>query len=461
MSRRGGVFPCMPGLAMTLLALVLVSAPALAQASRDSLGATADSSLARYLQSLRDSTDLYFAGSAPPVDTTGLDSAQAFAFAHPGRHYQSHRLSLGAWPWVGFNRVDGPRYGAGASFGRRGWIGEFTGKVAYAVGPDTWLGSGRWDKWLREGTRRWKFSIEAGRLTALMNRDRVDPYFSELQGFLTGNDTQRYLRRDGLEAAVAVAHPAWRGAVTFRDQLESPLPVTASWSLTDDPLTVPDNLPATRARVHELGYSLAMRVPLTNFTAEGGYWSSSHSIGSSLEYRRARVALGGDIGLGRWFALIPQAAYGHATGEAVPQEAFFLGGTTSLRSIHGDTYGGTGVALARLDLYEMPDILEVLHLPHPAMTPIQLAAFVATGSVWGTDPYGGPPREGGDWPDKDDFIGDAGVSVLYRPGLPDPAAYLKINWGWRLGPGGGNYLVSVAYSHAVDLVRRVAADDDQ
>ena len=94
------------------------------------------------------------------------------------------------------------------------------------------------------------------------------------------------------------------------------------------------------------------------------------------------------------------------------------------------------------------------------MTPIQLAAFVATGSVWGTDPYGGPARAGNDWPDRDTFISDTGFTILYRPGLPDPWSYLRINWGWRLGPGGGKYLVSVGYSHAVDLVRVFGGGDD-
>jgi len=457
-SSRSHPIRSLPGLAVALL---LSLAPAAAHAQPGGApAAPADTTLAPYLQSLRDSTDLYFTISGARPDTAGLDSAQAWAFAHPGKHHQSHRLSYSTFPWVTFNRVDGPMYGAGAGIGRRGWIGDFTGKLGYAVGSDTWLGSGRWDKWQREGTRRWKFAVEAGRLVAGMNRDREDQNFSMLQGFLTGNDTQRYLRHDGLETLVGVEHPAWSGSASFRDQLESPLPVTASWSLTNDPLTVPDNVPATRARVHELGYTLAARVPFSTFTAEAGYWTSGHSIGSNLEYRRSRFALGGDVGLRRAFALVPQFVYGRMTGDAVPQEAFYLGGTRSLRSVHGDTYGGTGLALARVDLLEMPDVLQVLHIPHPAMTPIQLAVFAATGSVWGTDPYGGPARPGNDWPDPETFRSDAGFTILYRPGIPDPFSYLRINWGWPIGPHHGGYLVSVGYSRGVDLVHMLDAGDD-
>jgi hypothetical protein len=416
--------------------------------------------MSRYLESLRDSTDLYFTSSGARADTAGLDSAQAWVFAHPGKHIQSRRgLNLSGYPWFTFNRVDGPMYGAGGSFGRRPF-GEFSGRLGYAVGSDTWLGAGGWEKNFREGTRSWKFSVEAGRLAAGMNRDREDGMFSMLQGLLTGNDTQRYLRHDGLETSLAVDHPAWRGSVSYRDHLESPLPVTARWSFTNDPLTVPDNVQATRARVQELGYGLAARVPFTTFTAEAGYWTSSHSIGSNLEYRRARFALGGDVGLRNAFALVPQFVYGHATGDAAPQEAFYLGGTRSLRSVHGDTFGGTGLALARVDLLEIPDILEVLHLPHPAMTPLQLAVFAATGAVWGPDPYGGPAGPGVDWPARESFRSDAGFTILYRPGLPDPFSYLKINWGWPIGPHHGGYLVSVGYSRGVDLLHLLSGDDD-
>jgi hypothetical protein len=452
------------GLAPLALLMMFAAVPSRAGTSADSTAAPAgpaapDSSMSRYLESLRDSTDRYFTSSGARPDTAGLDSAQAWALAHPGKRAQSHRLILSGYPWTTFNRVDGPMYGAGGSIGRRNWIGEFGGKLGYAVGSDQWLGSGRWDKWQHEGTRSWKFSVEAGRLVAGMNRDREDMSFSMLQGFLTGNDTQRYLRHDGFETSVAVDHPAYSASVAFRNHLESPLPVTARWSLTNDPLTVSDNVQATRARVQELGYALAARVPYTNFTAEANYWTSAHSIGSNLEYRRSRFALGGDVGLGRALALVPQFVYGHMSGDAVPQEAFYLGGTRSLRSIHGDTFGGTGLVLARVDLIEMPDVLEVLHIPHPAMTPIQLALFAATGSVWGADPYGGPAGPGTDWPDRESFRSDAGFTILYRPGLPDPFSYLRINWGWPIGPHHGGYLVSVGYSRGVDLVHMLRRGD--
>ena len=58
----------------------------------------------------------------------------------------------------------------------------------------------------------------------------------------------------------------------------------------------------------------------------------------------------------------------------------------------------TGCLIGRLELLGTADVLEALRAPHPAFLPIQLGAFAAAGAVWGADPYGGPPRPGGDWP---------------------------------------------------------------
>ena len=100
-------------LSLLLTAVAVIAAPAHAQAP-------ADTSFGQYLDTLRDSTDLYFGRGVAPVDTAGLDSALASGLARPG----SRRRVAGTWhvslaPWLGFNRVDGPLYGAAASTGRR------------------------------------------------------------------------------------------------------------------------------------------------------------------------------------------------------------------------------------------------------------------------------------------------------------------------------------------------------
>jgi hypothetical protein len=210
--------------------------------------------------------------------------------------------------------------------------------------------------------------------------------------------------------------------------------------------------------VHELDYTVAARTPWLPFTAEAEYATSSRKIGSDFEYRRYRVGLGGDFALGRTFALVPQFAYGRLTGDALPQESFYLGGSRTLRSIEGDAIGGTGMTLARLDLLELPDVLALLHVPHPALLPLQVGAFVATGAVWGVDPYGGPTRRGIDLPEEEEFRHEAGVSLLYRPGLPDPTTYVQLGWAWPLGTHSGPPRFSLSYTRGVDLVKPFGRD---
>jgi len=113
---------------------------------------------------------------------------------------------------------------------------------------------------------------------------------------------------------------------------------------------------------------------------------------------------------------------------------FYLGGQHSLRSLTGDSRGGTGLALARLDVVESPDLLTLAHIPHPAMLPLQAGVFAASGAVWGADPYGGPSVPGLDWPRRQGWLSEAGASLIYQPGIPDPLWMLRLNVAWPLGP---------------------------
>ena len=87
------------------------------------------------------------------------------------------------------------------------------------------------------------------------------------------------------------------------------------------------------------------------------------------------------------------------------------------------------------------------------MFPLQGGLFVATGAVWGTDPYGGPgsPAEG--WPEKATWRSEVGASLLYRPGVPDEDGYFRLNYAYPLGPGDRDGRWSVSYSRALDLLR--------
>lgn len=439
---------------LVLAVFAVAAAPARAQAP-------ADSSFGQYLESLRDSTNIYFGRSVAPVDTAGLDSVLAERITKPGatRHVAgTWRLSAG--PWLGFNRVDGPLYGATLGTGRERGLGRFVGRAGYAVGSDTWLGSGGYTKARRHGLIHWTFGAEAGRLTASMDRERDDLRLASLRAFLSGSDSRRYLRHDGLELQLDARHPAWRGQLGYRDMLESPLGVTARWSLFRADLSVADNLAAAPGHAHELSYLLGARTPYLPFTAEAQYWTSGDKIGSDFEYRRTRLSLGGDIALGRAFTLVPQFSWGRLSGQPLPQEAFYLGGIHSLRSLEGAERGGTGLALAKLDLLELPDLLELLRIPHPAMLPIQAGAFIASGAVWGADPYGGRTRPGIDWPNRQEFLHEAGVSMIYRPGIPDPSAFMSLMLAWPIGNHAAGPRFSVSYTRGVDLVRRIGEDEE-
>ena len=98
------------------------------------------------------------------------------------------------------------------------------------------------------------------------------------------------------------------------------------------------------------------------------------------------------------------------------------------------------------------DLLALARLPHPAMLPIQGGLFVATGAVWGADPYGGPGTPGADWPGRNAWFSEAGASLLYHPGVPDEDAYVRLNYAWPLGAGGREGRWSISYSRPLDLL---------
>jgi outer membrane protein assembly factor BamA len=234
--------------------------------------------------------------------------------------------------------------------------------------------------------------------------------------------------------------------------LESPLATTTTWNFSNSEPALIDNQPAAFGRVREVSLYGAWRLPVLPFTLEVRHQTSGEGIGSDFEYRRTRVAMSGNLGLGQIASLVPQFAYGRLTESMVPQEAFYLGGSHSLRSVEGASLGGTGFALARLDLIGANDILEVAHIPHPAMFPIQLGLFAGIGAVWGKDPYGGPTVPGVDWPETESWLSEAGASLIYQPGLPDPTTSIRLNFAEALGPEREIHRWTISITRALDLI---------
>lgn len=455
MRRSGTPVGPMPGGGRLRAAAALIFACACAAPAAAAEPAPPDTALQRYLGSLRDTTDAYFGRSAAPLDTAGLDSALAWSLAHPDapRRLQT---SFTVVPTFRYNRADGPVYGGTVGVGRPGRAGRVTGRVSWAVGPRDLLGGAAWDKPLTRGPAEWQFGVSGGRRTQILDRERSDKTWASIRALTTGSDSRHYMREDGFALHVQRETPVWRARIEYADQLQSPLETTTTWSLTGSRADPEFNLPARFGRMREITYDLGVQLPFVPVFLQADYSTSSDAIGSDFEYRRYRFAASGDWPLGESFSLVPQAGYGRLSGEAVPQAAFYLGGNRSLRSIRGSSLGGTGLALARLDLIGHDDVLTLMRIPHPDAFPIHLGAFAASGAVWGEDPFGGRTIPGVDWPNRQDFLHEAGVQILYRPGIPETDGYLRISYAWPLGASGRDGRWMVTYSRALDLVDRIA-----
>src|SRR5262249_473344 len=160
-------------------------------------------------------------------------------------------------------------------------------------------------------------------------------------------DDQHYYRRRGWSVSGQHTFGRFDLAAGYRDMRESPLDPTATWNLFDRRLSTYGNLAAADGRVREVGLAGGValgRVPGRGEAGqEGRQQMAAHDLGSDFDYRRTRVAASGEFPLGRAFALVPQASWGKLTRDDVPQAAFYLGGTPTLRSLASSSLGGTGM----------------------------------------------------------------------------------------------------------------------
>ena len=432
-------------LAAAVLGGVLAGVLSLNAVARADQPAAADSRLGRYLDNLADSTNTHFGELAAPIDTTGLDSARVFALDHPERWGYRKRHGLSLHPVFEFNRVDGPVMGAGAALGKAHQWGKLGGDWAWAAGPNLALGHVSYLKTLRRDNERWDLSLWGGRGTPAMDREYERHDLRTFAAFISGRGREQFERQDGVVVRLSREGRAHRLSAAYRDELESPLVTTATWNLRKKRPEVIDNLAASFGRARELQYELLWRVPKSPVIAQLEHATSSHAINSDFEYRRTRAVLGADLAIGRVVALVPQVEYGALKGELIPQAAFTLGGPHTLRSIPYATVGGSRLALAKLDVIMVRDVFELLHLPGASPVPVQLAAFGAVGAAWGRDPYTGVVRPGLDWPNAADWHKEVGVAVMFQPGIPDPAMFVRLNWARAVGPShaGDRFTISI------------------
>ena len=410
-----------------------------------------DSTLDGFLDQLADSTSQYFGASAAPTDTAGLDSALAYGLAHPRARRARLRPSVN--PDFAFNRVDGPVYLLGMGLGTASGPGELHAEAGYASGPNDVLSQVRGSRILQGLGGRWRLMAGGGLATGSMDRERTGARLTSARAFLFGKDDNHYLRREGFDLGLQREASFAQLGVRYRDMDESPIATSAGWNLFRRPLSTYDNLAAISGRAREFEYSALVRVDPFPAEAEVIHQTSGNAIGSDFEYRRTRIALSSDIGLAGRATLIPQVVYGRLTGQAIPQASFYLGGSRTMRSMSSSARGGTGFAQARLEVIGADDVLETLRIPHPAFLPLQLGVFAGVGAVWGADPFGGPKRSGSDWPDQEHWVSEAGVSLIYQPGVPSPTTFVRVNYAWPIGPERESRSFSVSISHAMDFLR--------
>ncbi len=414
------------GSALALLALLC--APVRAQQ------ANGDSLMKVYLGSLADSTDAWFGASAAPVDTAGLDSALAVGLARGPGARAGVRIRPEFSPALGYQRADGAQLGAALAL-RGPWGLRLRGELQGTTGNHDVLGSVRVSRGWRGTTWRSRvtWTLRAGRASETFDREHRDDVLHHVHA-IWGDDRQDYLRRDGVETSLAWGAPRANVSLAWRDQWESALATTTRWTLTGGGPEKPDNRAARRGRMREAGVTLGGRLPFAGLRLESGAWSSTTALGSDADYRRARVVMGGDVSLGRHVGFVPQVVYGRLWGEAVPQAAFFLGGTHSLRTIERNGVTGTGLVFARGEFVLADDLRRLLHLPLPSWLPLQASAFAASGAAWGHDAAGvTPERTRRDGPRASEWRSEVGAGLSWRPGVPRPDTYLRLEAAWPIG----------------------------
>jgi hypothetical protein len=430
--------------------------------------APADTGLGGFLHGLADSTDVYFGPSSAPIDTVGLDSTLAFRLANPDLIGDMRRARPSYSPWFTYNRADGALYGAAITVGRAERRGSVSGRVGYAAGPNQWLGGGSYRKrWItreegrgaelrrrRRGETAWTLEASGGRFTQILDPDRSVSWQRVLRALINGSDRHHYFRRDGYLLRLERESARSRLSVAFRDQLESPLVTTDTWNLLHTIPEVVENLPARFGRAREVQLQGTVRIPRTGWQAEADVRAASDALASDFDYQRYALATGGDVGLGHLATLVPQLTYGRLEGDVIPQASFYLGGTHSLRSLPTNVLAGSRKAFGRLDLILTPDLAKLSHVPHPSALVLQGGLFAASGAVWGREPFTGSDLKGDVLPERSSWISEAGASLLYRPGLPEPRGLLRLDYARGVGNNPENRMV-LYYSVPLDLLRRL------
>jgi hypothetical protein len=283
--------------------------------------------------------------------------------------------------------------------------------------------------------------------------DRRESVLHSTRAFISGADRQHYLRRQGARLTLERETGSLRLVAGVRDERELAAATTATWNLSKQKPVVFDNLAAAAGRVREMQLAATARVPGTPAWVEGAARIAADGIGSDFDYRRWRLAAAAEIPVASVATFVPQAMWGRLEGDTVPQAAFYFGGTGSLRSVRSSSVGGTGKALFRADLVPAKDIWAMLGVDRPDVLSFHVGAFGAIGAIWGPDPLGGSGSAAGTWPEREAWLSEAGIEVLHRPGIPDPAGWIRFEVAWPIGPGGRSPRIAASFTRVIDVLR--------
>ncbi len=422
-------------LGMLIVLLSCGAAPARAET------APPDTLLDDYMRRMADSTSSYFGMTAQLPDTAGLDSVLVAGLAKPAapsaRAQRAMRLDRS--PAFGFNRVDGWQLGGELATGASRGLGRISGRLLYTLGQEDFLGGGRYlRRWTQRGQdAAWTLDLWGGRTTEPFDRDHYDEAYTTIRAVLSGADRHQYVRRDGVRGTLSRETPLGRISASYRDQLESSRATSTTWNLFGKELALGPNGPAAFGRAREAMFAGELHVPNVPLHLQAQHWTAGQATNSDFTYRRTRLAAGGDIGLFGHVVLAPQLEWGRLRGDALAQQAFFLGGGPSVRSLDRNELRGTGKMFARLDAMLLDDVLQLLRIPHPDMFPIQLGAFIGSGAVWGGEAFTGGTATRRDLPRRREWLSETGASLLYRPGIPDLDFFVRLDYVRPLGPEAG------------------------
>jgi hypothetical protein len=325
-----------------------------------------------------------------------------------------------------------------------------SGRAQWTTGSKDLLGEGGWfgSSPVASLGSRLSLRLAAGRWTEPRNRDHFDPFFATVGALLWGGDRHHYLRRDGFRATLGLGGERHWARVGWRDQAETSLPFTTRWTAFGGSPDPRENDPVAPGRARELALASEVTIPGTRFHLRATHWTSDPRLRSDFTYRRTSLLAAGDVSLGPHVALVPRASYGRLRGDVLPQQAFYFGGAPDLRTLEAYSVSGAGRAFVRTDLVLVDDLGALLHLPLPAWLPLQAGVFAGSGALWGRDPLTDDAiATRRDWPRRSEWMSEAGVSLSWRPGIPDPLSALRFEFAAPIGADRRSSTFMVSFSH--------------